>query len=161
MKNNYKDVISGLFIMAISSICFYMTFFMKRLTVMAIGPEFMPRLVFGLMFVLGAIVFISAIVKLKKIDKNDTNGSESEKTKSILKTSFMTLLLMVAYALCLAQIGFLITTAVYLFFQIMVLCPKKKRKPLLFGVVSIVTVLIVYFTFRDLFQLMLPEGILG
>ena len=61
MKNNYKDVISGVFIMAISSICFYMTFFMKRLTAMAIGPEFMPRLVFGLMFVLGAIVFISAI----------------------------------------------------------------------------------------------------
>jgi len=57
-------------------------------------------------------------------------------------------------------VGFLITTAFYLFFQFLVLSRKKPNLPL-YGLIAVSTSIIVYYLFVKVFILFLPAGILG
>jgi putative tricarboxylic transport membrane protein len=72
-----------------------------------------------------------------------------------------TFVLMAGYAALLPMVGFMITTAVYLFLQINILAENQHRKPVLFGIISVVTSVSVYYLFVMVFHLMLPAGILG
>ena len=68
----------------------------------------------------------------------------------------------IAYVFALRPIGFLISTAAMMFCQMMLLCPTtKKKQPVVFGIVSVITSVIIYYLFRNVLELMLPEGILG
>jgi len=57
-------------------------------------------------------------------------------------------------------IGFWIMTALFLFFEISLLCPKEKQNRPLIILFSIIVSGAVYFAFTELFHVMLPAGIL-
>ena len=152
----YRDIISGGVIFAASLILFIMTFFMRRLTVLSVGPEFMPRIVFGMMMVLGLVVAAEGLKNCRT-----AAADEALEPKPRNKTALLTLLLIMIYIACLKQIGFLITTAAYLFFQIMILAPKENRRPLQFLIIAVLSSSIIYYLFLNVFQLLLPAGILG
>jgi putative tricarboxylic transport membrane protein len=57
-------------------------------------------------------------------------------------------------------LGFIISSILYLFGQIVILCPKEKYNFVMFAIVSVVTSVVVFYTFRKGLNLMLPVGIL-
>ncbi len=59
------------------------------------------------------------------------------------------------------KVGFLISSIVYLFAQMVILAPKEKRNFLLLAVIAVVFNIVVYFIFRNALNVMLPKGILG
>jgi putative tricarboxylic transport membrane protein len=73
---------------------------------------------------------------------------------------WLTFVLIFLYLALLEPLGFLLSTAVYLFFQFIVLSRKKPNLPL-YGLLSISTSAIVYYLFVKVFILFLPAGILG
>ncbi|GGB38990.1 hypothetical protein GCM10011409_15650 [Lentibacillus populi] len=77
------------------------------------------------------------------------------------KNVLITTVLIVLYILLMPIIGFLITTAVYLFIQFCLLGQRKYWNIPLFLILSILTSVIVYYVFRLGFEVMLPAGILG
>ena len=68
------------------------------------------------------------------------------------------------YVFVLSSVGFVISSIVYLFVQILILTPKEKRTPkgiALYAVLSVVFCAVVYVIFRFGLNVMLPAGILG
>jgi len=69
-----------------------------------------------------------------------------------------TLIMSCVYVLLLEPLGFLISSILYVFCQILNLCPKNDVNIVKFAVIAVVSSVIIYFTFRNGLHLMLPAG---
>lgn len=118
-----------------------------------VGSGFVAKIVAILLMGLSAILI--ALTLLKKAEV------AAAKTKEDLKGGALTILALVAYVFLFEKLGFLIATALYLFSQITILGDETNRKLPLFGIVSVVTPIIVYLLFVKGLGLILPAGILS
>ena len=69
--------------------------------------------------------------------------------------------LMIAYAIAVEPVGYLITTTSYLVLHFIVVSTSEQRKIPIFMLISIVFSVVTYFLFRNFFGVLLPKGILG
>jgi putative tricarboxylic transport membrane protein len=165
MLKKYGDLISGIFLLILSAALFLGSFTVKMLTVSRIGSAFVPQVVAVLLAIASISIIFHSINALRKgaITEQDEKKQCAPEApgKMNFKGLIGTLVLLVAYIATLAPVGFLISTTVYLFFQMFVLATKEQRKLPLFLVISILTSTAVYYTFLKVFNLMLPAGILG
>lgn len=118
-----------------------------------VGSAFFPKIV-------AAITIVIAVVKLVLSLKEDKSESKSE-TKSDLSGGGITILLLSAYVLVFAPVGFIISTTIYLFLQMIVLCPKDKRRIPLLGIISVATPIFIYTLFVYAINMPLPKGLFG
>jgi putative tricarboxylic transport membrane protein len=164
-ENKLVDILSAVFLAALSFLLYVSTFSFKQLTISAIGSAFMPQIVAIGLFILSVVLFINAFIGWKKEKKSAEETEESqikeEKEKISYTLVFISLGLMVIYLFLISKIGFLIATSAYLFIQIYLISPDDKRSPIKFAITSIVTSVLVYYVFKNVFYLMLPAGILG
>ena len=72
----------------------------------------------------------------------------------------LTLAASLLYVALLKPLGFVISSVLYLELQMCIMAQKERRRPLKFLIISIVSVVVIYFVFHNLLQLMLPNGIL-
>lgn len=70
------------------------------------------------------------------------------------------LLLSLCYVLFLPSLGFVISSFLYLFVQMLLFAPQTQRKPIQLFFISAMASLIIYMVFRGALSLMLPNGIL-
>jgi putative tricarboxylic transport membrane protein len=166
MLKKYGDLLSGVFLLILSIALFIGSFGVKRLTISSIGSGFVPQVVAVLLAIVSAVIIWHGIVDVRKKtptvkSKKKTQCAPEDAEKLHLKGLLFTLGLITVYIAALAPVGFLISTAVYLFLQITVLATKEQRKYPLFIIISILTSTSVYFIFIKVFHLMLPAGILG
>lgn len=118
-----------------------------------VGSAFFPKVV-------AAVTIVIAVVKLVLSLKEDKSETKSE-TKSDLAGGWITILLLGAYIMLFAPIGFIISTTIYLFLQMLVLCPKDRRKIPLLGLISVATPLFIYTLFVYAINMPLPKGLFG
>lgn len=119
-----------------------------------VGPAFMPKLV-------GISIVVLSLIKLIINIKDKTDTKEDSKSKEgIEKGGIYTLVLVFAYFLVLNKLGFIISTAIYLFLQIQILSKYDEHDIKTKLIISIVVPVVVFFLFTKGFQLMLPKGIL-
>jgi len=79
-----------------------------------------------------------------------------------MKTVLITVGLILVYVVLLKPLGFIISSSLYLFAQILVLVPVRiKKNYLLYALVAVITSAIIYVSFRFGLDLMLPAGLLG
>lgn len=166
LLKRYSDVIASIVLLLFSIVMFLGTLNMKRLTDMAIGSEFAPRLVAAGIFILSLILFVNGLKKAREQDgesdeledhADDSNEKEAINYKKVL----IVILLFAMYVALMRPIGFLLMTIIYLFTTMVVLADQTQRNIPLFFIVSVVTSCFVYFIFRNVFYLFLPAGILG
>jgi hypothetical protein len=159
VKKKYWDLASGSVLLLFSAVLFIGAQRVKTLAVSSIGSGFFPSVVAMLLAITSIAIIIGGVAQARKSD------STTEKTKAEDKPRVWgvigTFALMAFYAILLPKLGFLITTTVYLFVQINILSPNESRKQILFGIISVVTSVVIYYTFVKVFHLMLPAGILG
>ncbi|HZH62718.1 MAG TPA: tripartite tricarboxylate transporter TctB family protein [Metabacillus sp.] len=163
-----KDLFASAFLIVFSIVMYIASNSIIKLTVSKVGADFVPKLVAIGMLILSVFYLIQSIKKQIRLKNEvDTNASlekenDTEEKKKISPLSVLaTVGLLVLYIALLPYIGFLITTTVYLFFQMYLLAARTERKIPLFVVISIVTSVFIYFIFKYVFYLMLPAGILG
>ncbi|MDK2799542.1 MAG: hypothetical protein PWQ70_1161 [Clostridiales bacterium] len=162
MLKKYKDIYSGIFMLLLAALIFIGSFSIKMLTVSRIGAAFVPQLIAILMAMLSISVIINGIKRIKVVEV--LQNVEEEKKEEVPVRTFSvaaTIGLLLVYVSLLEKVGFMIMTAIYLFFQIYVLADKSQRKLPLFAVIAIVVSVGVYYLFVNAFDLMLPAGILG
>jgi len=68
---------------------------------------------------------------------------------------------MLVYMLALEPVGFIISSTVYLFVQMMLLSDKTNRKPVLFAIIAVLLPAAVDALFVYAIKMPLPVGILG
>ena len=71
-----------------------------------------------------------------------------------------TFAVIIGYMVLLQPAGFILSTVIYLFAQMMVLAPADKRNPVLFIIVSVAFTAFVFVAFRIGLQQLLPRGII-
>ena len=113
-----------------------------------------PTLLGVLLIILAIVMIIQGFLKLRKQD--------SEPAKKMSKVDMLSILLtfaaMILYIIILLELGFILSTMLYLFFQITILAPKEKRNYLLFAIVAVVFTALAFVAFRIGLTQMLPRG---
>lgn len=162
LEEKKKDLYISLFLLLFSIVFFASTYNLQRLTESNIGVEFFPRLTAIAIFILSSALFVQSITGLKKYKRNNSGNVKVEKNDyKKYFTVLLTVLLIIAYIALMWKLGFIISTAIYLFLQISVLAPKEKRSYVTFFIISVLTSCFIYYVFKVLLHLMLPAGILG
>lgn len=160
----YRDIILGVLMLAFSG--FYLTVASgiktrPKLTPSYASAKIVPILLGVLLAILSVLCIIEGVYKMKKFGTTMTNVKKGDAT--VAGDAFAviaTFALMIIYALTLPVAGFCLSTMVYLFLQISLLAPAKKRNLKLFAIVAVVFTMFVFVAFRIGLQMLLPRGVI-
>lgn len=155
----YGDIIVGGFFMILSAGMMIMAKILPKSTIMDIGPDFMPMCIGIVTFVLAAAL---AFLNLKNLKMRTAEAEKMEKEDLDYKRMLTSFMLILVYVYLLQPVGFIVTTILYLPFQMYVLAPdekKTKRDIIQLAVTSVIFTFVVFFLFRYGFKIILPAGI--
>lgn len=161
MLKKYRDMLWGIAILVICGVMFYETTQIRVFAAMeGLSSRFFPRIVIAVMVVLGGFLTYRGVVHAKQYvpEEKEEKAGLSQGNKCVLQTLAALLL----YVVLLEPVGFILSTILYLFVQMLILSSKPTKKQMAaFALISVVTSVGIYFLFTKAFYLMLPAGILG
>jgi putative tricarboxylic transport membrane protein len=154
--SKYKELLLGATMIALAVFYLYETSLIEIRIRTAFNSKYIPTM-------LGVLVLFLGVAQCALAYSSLRGGVGAEEKRRV---DFRTVLLLCgtifAYVFALEPVGFLISTIIMMFCQMMLLCPtNQKKRPVLFALVSVISSIFIYYLFRDVLELMLPEGILG
>ena len=155
-----KDVITGI----VSLVLFLLFFgFSFTIEVKTVGGSISSRTI--PQFVSSCVIIVSLILILKNLFpylKAQKSGEQQEPVYTDRKRwgqLAISVVLMVGYILLMRTFGFMLTSAVYLFLQMLaILENRSKKRVILIAIIAVLVPVILYIPFRYGFQLMIPVG---
>lgn len=155
-----KDVITGI----VSLVLFLLFFgFSFTIEVKTVGGSISSRTI--PQFVSSCGIIVSLILILKNLFpylKAQKSGEQQEPVYTDRKRwgqLAISVVLMVDYILLMRTFGFMLTSAVYLFLQMLaILENRSKKRVILIAIIAVLVPVILYIPFRYGFQLMIPVG---
>jgi hypothetical protein len=164
-KENKIDIWAGVIILFYGAGWFFGSFTMPTsIKKGELGPAFMPRLMGGIIIILSVLLIAFTVQKIKSA-KTAGSGAASEeeaKPKQDYKAVVETFALLIFYMLALQPLGFIVTSMIYLFLQMLVIANQPTGKQIiLYAFLSIIVPIVVNFIFVKFFVLLLPPGVLG
>lgn len=157
------DLIAGIFLFIFSVIMYQASFSIRMMFVSRVGSRFVPQLIAIAIGVLSLVLVVQSLLRMKAAEKTARaeKGEAAPPTfKEILPVAG-TFLALILYAVLFEPLGFIVTTALYLFVQFYLLTGTVKRNYIVFALSAVLTSVVVYYIFVEAFHLMLPPGILG
>lgn len=155
--DTYKrnELLIGLAMLAVGLGYLFMTMALPRKGF--VDSAFIPYVLSGTLCLLGALQLLA----WKKLPQAAAKADQDKATIDYLSV-IKSFALVIIYVSLLEPVGFPIATALYLYVQFIVLTPlDQKTNHLLYGVISIVASVSIYFLFRQGFDLLLPAGLLN
>lgn len=152
MTDKKKGIITSVLFLAFSIVMIIFAKDIKPMMENDLGSGFFPMVVGIAMCALSVLRLILALREKE---------TENKKSGDDLMGGLGTLILIGAYCLTFNSVGFIITTMVYLFLQILLLTPKAKRNWLVISIISVVTPFAFYALFVYLINTPLPRGLFG
>lgn len=170
MSKKKKNIIPNVVIFILSLFFFIASFTIKLTNIdKIVGSRLFPQAVTLLLMAFSLFLIVADIMANKRIDeaKEVVEEQNKEAIEAVDKPNYInTILVFGSFALYLTllqQIGFIISTILYLTSQMYILAPKEDKTPkkiLMYTVISIVSTIVIYLIFAEGFQLVLPRGIL-
>lgn len=155
MTNKARDILCSIIVIAFGAAMIYFVKDVKRVIRTDIGSKYVPMLIGWCLIAtgvskLGYSIFTHMKEESKKIvfDQDMLGG-------------IVTIVLMVLYMLAFEPVGFVVSSAVYLFLQILLFSEKSNRKIILFAVISVILPLAVDALFVYVIKMPLPVGVFG
>ncbi len=134
----------------------------------AIGADFMPRLI-GVVFIILGLALVPESLKKQKVanaERAAATPADEKKCRPSFKEftiKYMHIIFWVwslLYAIVMKKVGFLFDSIIYLFgAMVLITMREKKRNWLVIILVAVIAPTFVYILFRQKFFLMLPMGI--
>ncbi len=154
-----RDLILGIVMLLFSG--FYLFFALQiktrpKLTPGYASAQIMPTILGILLAILSVFCIIQGVRQMKA----PATGEETAKKKDRgdIMAVVYTFAVIIGYVLILPTLGFILSTILYLFLQMIILAPPSKRNYLLFAIVAVVFTALVFVAFRVGLQQMLPRG---
>lgn len=142
---------STVLILATGGGFFYCLIKMKE-TTLSIHPMLLPTLVLGCMTLLSLCRLVTGL--------RMQQGEEMGKKKIVIPMkTVLTMVLLLAYAILFNPLGFVVSSAIYIFAQMCLLKTGEKNYVLMLGL-SVIGPLLIYLLFVYALNVMLPAGIL-
>jgi len=160
----YGDLVVGIFFLALSFFLYIMADALPPSILGGIGSDFFPKIMAIATCILSFFQIRSGFKTMRSRKPEEKEAAEEEEYKPEYLRVLATIALFTIYVFTLGPVGFLISSTLYLFLQIIVLSPKDKRSLrdiIIYAIISIVSCVVIYFVFRRGLNLMLPTGILG
>lgn len=153
--SKFKDLISGIVGLIFSAALYILSVQIGTKENTTIGADFLPKIAAVVMLFMFAIVTYRGAVQIK-------NGIE-EKPQDY-KSNYLGVVLifaaMMAYAIFLKRLGFIITSLAFLIVAIVLMTKKEEQRPLFTVILSVIAILFIYYTFTKVFGVRLPKGLL-
>lgn len=157
LVKKYGNLILGLLFMAVGGVYYCMAAALPPSKIMDTGPSFVPKIIAAITMAVAAVLTVTSIEKLRREkDAAPVSGDKNEYWRVLL-----TMAAFGVYVHCFERVGFLISTCVYLFVQMLVMAPKEKIRLPMFAVISVVSGAAIYYVFRYRLNVILPSGILN
>ena len=156
-----KDLILGIVMLLFSGFYLYNAQEIKtrpKLTPSYASARIMPILLGILLAILSVICIIQGIRQMKAPAKTEETGKKLE--RGDLMAVVFTFAVIIGYIIIMPYLGFILSTIIYLFLQMLILSPKEKRNIPVFALVTVVFTAIVFVAFRIGLQQLLPRGII-
>ncbi len=159
MKNR-TDFITGI-ILAVFSITYYMQACSVRIFPgmgkAIVNSQTMPKIWAICLFLLALCLISRPFRKSFKDNSKSSSLSFIESCKANSEV-ILTFIALFFYVLCLNFLGFVISSAVYIFLQTIILMPKEKRSYLKAAILGIVSATIAFCVFVYWLDVLLPVG---
>ena len=152
MTDKKKAIITSVLFLAFSIVMIIFAKDIKPMMENDLGSGFFPMVIGIAMCGLSVLRLILAIREKEQ---------EAKKSNDDMLGGLGTLILIGAYCLTFNSVGFIISTMIYLFLQILLLTPKAKRNWLVIGLISVVAPFAFYALFVYLINTPLPRGWFG
>lgn len=150
MKKLNNEALLGVIMIAIGAVFVIMTLQLPNTESQLFDSRFMPMVTAIIMIAMGIPQLIQNYNKKKEISSKKDN-----------KTLLITVGLLAFYVLLYGRLGFVVTSAIFLFFEIINLTPPYiKKNYIVNGTIAIVAPSVIYYLFYYAFRIILPAGIL-
>ena len=156
MIKKYGDLMSGIATAMFATVIFVASGFIKQRNNTGLGADFVPKLAAVILLVLSILLIIRGVRTSKAygpIQKESVPAAYG-----VMAASFV---LMLAYICLLSTVGFILTTMVYLFLQMILVSKKEQVNYIKFAAISVIASVGIYLLFLKVFSIMIPAGILG
>lgn len=157
----YEDWLVALFYFLVTVVYAVQIPSIKRTSISPVDSAFLPII---LSVGMGILTVCQVYNTVKKKRKEKVNNTENESLEAVDRPDYgrviLTLVFSLLYVALLKPLGFVISSILYLELQMCIMSQKEKRKPVKFLLISVISVMVIYFVFHNLLQLMLPNGIL-
>ncbi|MEO1109687.1 MAG: tripartite tricarboxylate transporter TctB family protein [Pseudomonadota bacterium] len=154
MHRRTNTVFSGTVVLLLSAVVFFFASQIDRRIPIGVDSGFFPEIAAAFSSVLGLVILVQGLRTDQSL-KMEGTGREGHRAVSL------SLLLLLAFGAGMAIIGFLPAAVLYLFFQFLVLSPKKQRRIGMFALVAVASSTAIYLAFSLGFGLVLPSGYWG
>ena len=125
-----------------------------KLTPSYASAQIIPTLLGVLLAILSLCLIFQGVRKLRTA--GEAGGQKMSRVDLLSVT--LTFAAMVLYIVLLPNLGFILSTIIFLFLQITILAPTEKRNLLLFAVIAVVFTAIAFVAFRIGLSQLLPRG---
>ena len=157
----YEDWLVALFYFLVTVVYAVQIPSIKRTSISPINSAFLPIILSAGMGILTVCQIWNAVKKQKAAKATDAAEETAEAVDGPeYGRAMLTLAASLLYVALLKPLGFMISSILYLELQMCIMVDKERRKPVKFLIISVVSVVVIYFVFHNLLQLMLPNGIL-
>ncbi len=151
----YGDLITGVIGMVIGAALMVYAIQIGIKEGQAIGADFLPKIC--------AVIICGLSAKLafdgwKSSRAYVPQEQEYQKNYSAV---LITAAACILYAAMLKPVGFVITSILFLYLTIVLMSKKEETSYVKFAVITVVTVLAIYFVFTKFFGIRLPKGVLN
>ena len=160
MKSKYVDLVAGIVVVGFAIFLFVASLGMKSLIAAKIEPQFVPRLTSYALFLLGAGI-IARWVWMKRKGTLPADEQQKKEKSGLLSqiTPVASFVFLFLYLFFLKRIGFTLSTALYLIFQINLLSAIFTWKEILKNTfIGVACAVITFLIFYRGFMLALPVG---
>lgn len=152
-----RDLILGVFMLALSG--FYLFFAQQIKTKPKLTPSYasdriMPTILGILLAILSVFLIAQGLKALKAQDDGDAKKMDRADAMAVVYTFAV----IIGYIIILPYLGFILSTILYLFIQMIILAPPDKRNLALFAIVAVVFTVLVFYAFRMGLSQPLPRG---
>lgn len=155
-----KDVITGIVSLVLFLLFFGFSFAIEVKTVGgSVSSRTIPQFVSSCGIIVSLILILKNLFPYLKAKKSGEQQELAYTDRKRWVQLAISVALMVGYILLMRTFGFMLTSAVYLFLQMLaILEDRSKKRVILIAVIAVLVPVILYIPFRYGFQLMIPVG---
>lgn len=154
MNNKQLDMLCSAIFLVFGGLMLHFSLSIRHIIPTDVGSGYVP--VF-----LSICILITAGAKLVLTLLDRKPAKKAAKNDSDLVGGLGTVGLMLLYVIAFEPVGFLLSSMVYLFAQILLMSSKENRRPVLFAAISVVLPVGIALLFAYVIKMPLPVGILG
>lgn len=151
MTDRKRDISCAVLFLVFGVFMFFQALPIEPIMGKDLGSGFVPKIIAGAIIVI-ALVKLALVLFSKEKETKLKNDDD-------MMGGLLTVAALLAYMSIFKSVGFILSTALYLFVQITILSDEKNRNLPLFGVISVVAPLAIYALFVYAIKMPLPTGI--